>query len=123
MATYVLVPGAGGDSRYWHRVEPLLRERGHDVAPVDLPAGDDSAGLAAYADTVVSAAGDRSGPVLVAQEFAGFSAPLACDRLPVSLLVLLNAMVPAPGENAEDWWENTGHRCTARGDGRDHGGG
>lgn len=29
--------------------------------------------------------------------------------MPVDLLVLLNAMVPAPGESAGDWWANTGH--------------
>ncbi len=27
----------------------------------------------------------------------------------VGLLVLLNAMVPAPGETGVDWWQNTGH--------------
>jgi pimeloyl-ACP methyl ester carboxylesterase len=30
-----------------------------------------------------------------------------CDRLPIDLLVLLNAMVPTPGESAGDWWSNT----------------
>ena len=38
----------------------------------------------------------------------GFAAPLTCDRLPVSELVLLNAMIPAPGETAGEWWGNTG---------------
>ena len=45
MATYVLIPGAGSDSWYWHLVTPLLRERGHDVVAVDLPCDDDSAGF------------------------------------------------------------------------------
>ena len=45
---------------------------------------------------------------LVAQSMGAFSAPLACDRLPVSELVLLNAMIPAPGETAGEWWGNTG---------------
>jgi pimeloyl-ACP methyl ester carboxylesterase len=40
---------------------------------------------------------------------AGFTAPLVCERLPVDLLVLLNAMVPAPGESPGDWWADTGH--------------
>jgi len=109
MVTYVLVPGAGGDSRYWHRVTPLLWERGHDVVPVDLPAADDTAGFPEYADAIVAAVGNRTHIVLVAQSLGGFSAPLVCDRLPVGLLVLLNAMVPAPHENAEDWWQNTGY--------------
>jgi pimeloyl-ACP methyl ester carboxylesterase len=39
---------------------------------------------------------------------AAYTAPLVCQRLPVSLLVLVNAMIPAPGETAGDWWANTG---------------
>jgi pimeloyl-ACP methyl ester carboxylesterase len=109
MATYVLIPGAGGSAWYWHRLVPVLRGRGHDVVAVDLPAADDSAGLFEYADTVVAAIGDRVQLVLVAQSLAGFTAPLVCGRVPVDLLVLLNAMIPAPGESPGDWWTNTGH--------------
>ncbi|GAA4737297.1 alpha/beta fold hydrolase [Phytohabitans rumicis] len=122
MATFVLIPGAGGTAWYWHRVEPLLRGRGHDVVAVDLPAGDDAAGLAEYADAVVAAIGDRTGLVLVAQSMAGFTAPLVCSRLDVDLLILVNAMIPAPGESPGDWWANTGHEearvAQARRDGR-----
>jgi pimeloyl-ACP methyl ester carboxylesterase len=32
-----------------------------------------------------------------------------CERVPVNLLVMLNAMVPTPGESPGDWWGNTGH--------------
>ena len=35
--------------------------------------------------------------MLVAQSLGGFTAPLVCDRVPVDLLVLLNAMIPEPG--------------------------
>ncbi|WP_412538057.1 alpha/beta fold hydrolase [Longispora sp. K20-0274] len=108
MATYVLIPGAGGSAWYWHRLVPLLRERGHDVLAVDLPAADDTAGLTAYADTVVDAIGDRSDLILVAQSMGGFTAPLVCARVPVDMLVLLNAMVPKPGESGEQWWAATG---------------
>ena len=66
MVTYVLIHGAGGDAWYWHLLEPELRGRGHDVVAVDLPAGDESAGLAEYADAVIDATGDRTGLVLVA---------------------------------------------------------
>ncbi|BCB77019.1 alpha/beta fold hydrolase [Phytohabitans flavus] len=113
MTTYVLIPGAGGSAFYWHRVEPLLRERGHDVVAVDLPAGDDSAGLTEYADVIVDAIGDRTGLVLVAQSMGGFSAPLVAARVPVELLVMVNAMVPRPGESAGAWWENTGQAAAA----------
>ncbi|MGH3681620.1 MAG: alpha/beta hydrolase, partial [Natronosporangium sp.] len=107
MATFVLIPGAGGTAWYWHRVVPLLRERGHAVVAVDLPAADDSAGFPEYADAVVAAVGERTNLVLVAQSIGGFTAPLVCHRLPVELLIMLNAMVPAPGESAGQWWEHT----------------
>jgi pimeloyl-ACP methyl ester carboxylesterase len=107
--TYVLIPGAGGNAWDWHRVVPHLRGRGHDVVAVDLPAGDDSAGLVEYADAVVDAIGERANLVLVAHSLGGFTAPLVCDRVPVDLLILLNAMVPAPGEAPGEWWTNTGH--------------
>jgi len=109
MATYVLIPGAGGDSWYWHRVVPLLEALGHDVVAVDLPAADPSAGLTEYADAVVDQVGDHADLIVVAQSLAGFTAPLVCDRLPVELIVLLNAMAPAPHESAGEWWGNTGH--------------
>ncbi|HET6950458.1 MAG TPA: alpha/beta hydrolase [Acidimicrobiales bacterium] len=125
MCTYVLIPGAGSDSWYWHLVGPRLRARGHDVVAVDLPADDDTAGLAEYTDTVVAAIGDpaaRGDLVLVAQSMAGFTAPLVCERVPVALLVLVAAMVPLPGESPGDWWAATGHaealRAQAVRDGR-----
>ena len=36
------------------------------------------------------------------------AAPMACARVPVSLLVLVNAMIPRPGETPGEWWGNTG---------------
>jgi hypothetical protein len=118
--TFVLVPGAGGDGHYWHLLAPLL---GPDTVSVDLPAGDEDAGLAAYADAIVAAAGDASDVTLVAQSLGGFSAPLAVDRLPVSRLVLVNAMVPRAGETFDEWWGAVGQQEAARAyavrDGRD----
>lgn len=108
MATYVLVHGAGSDSWYWHRVAPLLSGRGHDAVAVDLPCDDDTAGFSEYASAVVDAIGSRDDVVLVAQSLAGYTAPLVCQRVPVVALLLLNAMVPSPGESAGDWWANTG---------------
>ncbi|GLY90061.1 alpha/beta hydrolase [Actinoallomurus iriomotensis] len=106
MATYVLIHGAG-DASYWQRLVPELRGRGHDVVAPELPS-DDDAGLAGYTDTVLSAIGDRTDLVVVAQSLGGFTGPLVCDRVPVRLLVMLCAMVPTPGETAGDWWGNTG---------------
>ena len=115
MAAYVLIPGSGGRAWYWHRLVAELSARGHDTEAVDLPAADDSAGLTEYTDAVVAAIADRdadAGPgaplVVVAQSMGGFIGPLVCDRVPVDLLVLLNAMVPSPGETGGEWWANTG---------------
>jgi Alpha/beta hydrolase family len=115
-ATFLLVPGAGGDAWFWHRLVPELERQGHTARPVVLPAGDDSAGLDRYAQAVVDAAADRPAGdplVVVAQSMGGLTAPLVCGRLPVDLLVLLNAMVPLPGETGGDWWTTTGQAAAA----------
>lgn len=113
MTTFALVPGAGADSWYWGPLAWELTGRGHRAVPVDLPCTDDDARLEDYADAVVAAV-TRDGHepddlVVVAHSFGGFTAPLVCDRLPVRELVLVSAMVPAPGESGADWWEATGH--------------
>jgi pimeloyl-ACP methyl ester carboxylesterase len=126
MTTYIMVPGAGGQAWYWHRVAPLLGAAGHAAVAVELPAGDESAGLAAYTAAILATAeeaGVESGCVVVAQSMAGFSAPQACTGLGASRLVLVNAMIPLPGERLGDWWDNTGQSAAAaakeRADGRD----
>ncbi|MBP2325243.1 pimeloyl-ACP methyl ester carboxylesterase [Kibdelosporangium banguiense] len=108
MATYVLIPGAGGQASHWRFVAPELRKRGHDVVAVDLPADDDEAGFDEYADAIVEAVGDRRDLILVAQSLAGFSAPIACTRIKADLLVMVAAMTPKPGESAGEWWTATG---------------
>lgn len=109
MSTYVLIPGAGSDSWYWHLVVPRLEAMGHDVVAVDLPQTDETADFTRYAEVVVEAVGDRRDLIVVGQSLGGFTAPLVCARLPVDLLVLVAAMVPRPGESAGEWWANTGH--------------
>lgn len=108
MHTFVLIPGAGGDARYWSRLVPELLDRGHDVVAATLPASDPSAGLAEYADVVVDAVGDLRGVTVVGQSLGGFTAPLVASRVQASLIVLLNAMTPKPGETPGEWWEATG---------------
>ena len=105
----VLVPGAGGQAWIWHRLVPELTHRGLAAVAVDLPADDDSAGLDAYADVVLAAAEPWEEVVVVAQSMGGFSAPLVCARRPARSLVLLNAMIPRPGETGGQWWTATGH--------------
>ncbi|MDL5159332.1 alpha/beta hydrolase [Actinomycetospora termitidis] len=110
MTTFVLVPGAGGDHRYWMRLAPLLVEAGHEAVAVDLPAQDEDADLGTYVDTVAAAVGERDEPVvLVAQSLGAFTAPLAASRFPTAGVVLLAPMIPAPGETAGAWWDATGH--------------
>ncbi|MYV97487.1 alpha/beta fold hydrolase, partial [Streptomyces sp. SID3343] len=66
-AVYVLVPGAGGGTWYWHVVEAELRSRGRDVVSVDLPGEDESAGLPEYADLIVEAAAGCERVIVVGQ--------------------------------------------------------
>jgi pimeloyl-ACP methyl ester carboxylesterase len=114
VATFVLIPGAGGLAWEWHRLSPELEARGHVALPVDLPAGDDASGLAEYADRAAKAIDGRRDVVLVAQSFGGFTAPLVCEAAEVDLLVMLNAMIPLAGETFTEWWSNTGHASAYR---------
>jgi hypothetical protein len=108
VATFVLIHGGGDVGWYWHLAERELRQRGHDTLAPDLPCDDNSAGLAEYADAVVTAIGGRRGLVVAAQSFGGFTAPLVATRVPVDMLVLVAGMIPAPGEAPGDWPANTG---------------
>ena len=95
-------------------------DAGHEAIAVDLPGDDRNAGLTAYADLTVEAIGS-SHPILVAQSLGGFTAPLVCQRVPVRMLVFVNAMIPAPGETPGEWGENTG-AATARTEAAQRGG-
>jgi len=106
---FVLLPGAGCEPWIWHLVVPRLQERGHDAVGVRLPYDDGRAGLSEYADAVAGAVDGRQDVAVVAQSLAGSVAPLVCARLPVRLLVLVNAMIPLPGETAGEWWEHVDH--------------
>ncbi|MDV7353526.1 alpha/beta hydrolase [Rhodococcus oxybenzonivorans] len=115
--TFVLLPGAGSDSWYWHRVVPILTSHGHAAITVDLPYSDESAGQYEFADVVVKAFRDVEGPVvLVAQSMSAFTAAIVCERtdVDVDLLVLVAPMLPAPGESAGEWWANTGQSAAQR---------
>jgi pimeloyl-ACP methyl ester carboxylesterase len=114
MATFVLIHGAGSDSWYWHLVVPRLEARGHEAIAPDLPSDDDAADLDTYTDTVVRAIGDRRDLIVVAQSLGGFIGPLVCARVPVECLVMLAAMIPAPGEKLSDWWDDTGFVAARR---------
>jgi len=114
--TFLLIPGAGGSAWYWHLVVPRLQKSGYEALAVSLTAADDAAGLPEYATAVVKASESRRSDriVLVAHSLAGFTAPLVCQQIPVALVVLVNAMIPRPGERPGDWWGNTGHALARR---------
>ena len=114
MATYALVPGGGGDPWEWHRLVPELEDRGHEAIAVRLPAEDDAAGWSEYAEAVVEALGHRSDVTIVAASMGGFTAPIVCSRRTVEMLVLMNAMIPMPGETFNAWWSNTGSEPARR---------
>jgi pimeloyl-ACP methyl ester carboxylesterase len=82
---------------------------------VELPGADPDAGLAEYRDLIVAAARTIGDAVeLVAQSLGAFSAALACEHAPVERLVLVNAMIPWPGETAGEWWDAVGWREAAQ---------
>ena len=105
--TYVLIHGAGGSAWSWHLVVDELARRGHEAVAVDLPCDDDSAGLPEYVEAAMEAIGDRTHLTVVAHSLGAFTATLLCDRVPVELLVLVAAMVPAPGGPPGAWWGRT----------------
>ena len=107
-ATFVLIPGAGGESWYWHLVARELRAGGHEVLTPDLPAGDDAAGLGEYADAAAAPIGDRTDVVVVSQSMGAFVAPMLCDRVDLRQLILVAPMIPAPGESPGEWWTSSG---------------
>jgi len=108
MATFALIHGGGDVGWYWHLVQAELRRRGHESVAPDLPCEDDSAGLPEYASAVVEAIGDRDDVIVVAQSLGGFTAPLVAEQVRAPALVLVTAMIPAPGERPEDWMDSTG---------------
>ncbi|SDU95499.1 Alpha/beta hydrolase family protein [Microlunatus sagamiharensis] len=105
--TFVLLHGAGGTGSSWNLVRPRLEAAGHRVLTPDLP-NRPGATVSDQAAAVVDLARDAAPLVLVAQSMGSYAAALAADRLAPAHLVLLDAMVPAPGESAGAWWDAVG---------------
>ncbi|NQX13909.1 alpha/beta fold hydrolase [Microbacteriaceae bacterium VKM Ac-2855] len=116
MAHFLLIPGAGGDAWYWHRVAPALEAAGHTAIAVPLPAGDENAGIEEYAEVAVTAV-DECGAdpsvrwIVVGQSLGAFTAVALVERIPVEMLVFVCAMVPLPGETPGQWWQATGQEA------------
>ena len=110
MAAFAFVHGGGDVGWFWHLVERELRGLGHQTVAPDLPCDNPTASLVDYADAVNDAIDDRRDLIVVGHSYGGFTAPLVADRASAEALVLVAAMIPAPGETPAAWWENTGHR-------------
>lgn len=121
MSTFVLLPGAGGMSWYWGAVAQRLTEAGHDAIALDLPADDPNVGLSGYVEIALAATEGRDELVVAGQSMGAFTALPVCEHTTVERLVLLNAMIPLPGERASEWWENTGSEAARRGAARARG--
>ncbi len=109
MATFVLIPGAGSDPQVYGATIDELGSLGHDALAPPLPLGDPEAHPSDHAAAVVSATPAGGHIVVVAQSLGAFAGPLVADQVGAALLVLLAPMVPAPGETAGEWWQNTRH--------------
>ncbi len=46
--------------------------------------------------------------MLVGQSLGAFTVPLVAAVIPTHALVIVNGMIPSPGETPGAWWENTG---------------
>jgi pimeloyl-ACP methyl ester carboxylesterase len=111
VSSIVLVHGAFSGAWCWHKVQPELEERGHDVTVFDLPGhGVDTTppGEVRFEDYVsrVEAAVDaQDGPVvLVGHSMAGMVVTQVGERRPeaVDTLVYLTAYLPGDGQSMAD---------------------
>ena len=109
MATFVLIPGAGGAGEvYWRATGAELQARGHTAIPVEIEGDNPALGLPEYAAITDDAIGGHRDVVLVAQSMGGFTAPMIGKRDALARIVLLNAMIPLPGESPGEWFQVTG---------------
>ena len=109
MALFVFVHGGGDVGATYDLAGDELRALGHDAVAPDLPTEDPDAGLEDYAAVVCAAAAGREDVIVVGHSLGGFAATLAAARMAPQALVLLSAMIPAPGEPPGDWWAATGY--------------
>jgi pimeloyl-ACP methyl ester carboxylesterase len=107
--TFVLIPGAGTAPEVYGATIDELRALGHEALAPPLPLDDPEAHPSDHASAVASAVPARGDVVVVAQSLGAFAGPLVADQVDAALLVLLAPMVPAPGESAGQWWDNTRH--------------
>lgn len=111
MASYVLVHGSWHGAWCWEKLICRLRDCGHEVTAVDLPAhGEDRssplrASLGSYSKRIQCAV-ERCAekPILVGHSMGGVAITMAALDAPgaVSALIYVCAFVPLPGESLMD---------------------
>ena len=94
-------------------MERELRARGHQTVAPDLPIEGVDASLRDHAKVVIDAieALPRADElIVVGQSFGGYIAPIVAESASADRLVLVAAMIPQPGESADEMWKATGWR-------------
>lgn len=113
MATFVLVPGSWIGAWAWRRVEPLLREAGHQVHAITLTAlgdrahlGDGDTTLSTHVQDVVALieAEELSDVVLVGHSYSGVVVASVAERIPdrIAHVIYLAAVIPIDGKSLLD---------------------
>ena len=103
----LLLPAAGGALAVWKPVVQRLKRRGVDAVAVDFAPGAER-GLHDYVVSGVAAAEGADRVVIGALSLGGFAAAMLAQRLATARVILVNAMVPQPGETAGEWWDHVG---------------
>lgn len=93
----VLIHGAYTHPWHWHRLVPLLEERGWGVIAPELPCDDAAAGIEDYVAAVEDAVGDRGrAPLVVGSSLGAVTAAVYAARHPARALVTVCGIVPRP---------------------------
>src|SRR3954471_20926627 len=121
VTVFGLVHGAWHGGWAWERRVPELERAGHAVVAPDLPCDDPAADTPDYARVVADALGEADDVVLVGHSLAGLTVPLVAAARPVRRLVLIAALLAAPGRSLIDQLkEEPGILLPPPGDGLEH---
>jgi pimeloyl-ACP methyl ester carboxylesterase len=102
LTVFALIHGAWHGGWAWEGVVRELERAGHRAVAPDLPSEDLEADAPDYARVVLEALGDAEDVVVVGHSLGGLTAPLVAAARPVRQLVLLAALLPAPGQSLLD---------------------
>ncbi len=126
VAVFAVAHGSGDGGEAWHLVLRALRELGHGAVAPDLPTDRDDATWDDCVDAVVDAldavAGGADDVVLVGHSSGGLVVPLVAHRRSALLQVFVAALVPRPGETAEEWFADVGWAAAVAEAAREDGG-